>query len=113
LVNGINMRFLYLTFLFSSILFVSCEQSIEEIEKLPETERGKALYDAKCASCHGEDGMLGSSGAKDLSQSTLSDSEVKNSILYGNEKGMPPFKDQLGAEENLNLLVTYVKSLRK
>jgi len=86
---------------------------MEEIEKLPEMERGKALYDAKCVSCHGEDGKLGSSGAKDLSQSTLTDSEIKNSILYGNENGMPPFKDQLGAEENLDLLVAYVKSLRK
>jgi mono/diheme cytochrome c family protein len=107
------MRFLLFLLLTIPVLFSSCEQSIEEIEKLPETERGKALYDAKCASCHGEDGTLGSSGAKDLSQSTLTDVEIKNSILNGNEKGMPPFKDQLGAEENLKLLVAYVKSLRK
>jgi len=107
------MRFFLFLLLFVPFLLSSCQQSIEEIEKLPEMERGKALYDAKCVSCHGEDGKLGSSGAKDLSQSTLTDSEIKNSILYGNENGMPPFKDQLGAEENLDLLVAYVKSLRK
>ena len=107
------MRFALVCILGVSQMIFSCSQSIEEIEKLPETERGKALYDAKCASCHGEDGKLGSSGAKDLSQSTLTDDEIKNSVLYGNEKGMPPFKDQLGTEDNINLLVSYVKSLRK
>ena len=113
MVIGFNMRIALVCILGVAQLIFSCSQSIEEIEKLPETERGKALYDAKCASCHGEDGKLGSSGAKDLSQSTLADVEIKNCILNGNDKGMPPFKDQLGSEENLNLLVAYVKSLRK
>ena len=113
MVIGFNMRIALVCILGVTQLIFSCSQSIEEIEKLPETERGKALYDAKCASCHGEDGKLGSSGAKDLSQSTLADVEIKNCILNGNDKGMPPFKDQLGSEENLNLLVAYVKSLRK
>lgn len=113
MVNGFNMRFILKILFIVPFLFSSCSPSIEEIEKLPEAERGKALYDAKCASCHGEDGKLGSSGAKDLSQSTLADVEIKNCILNGNDKGMPPFKDQLGSEENLNLLVAYVKSLRK
>ena len=56
---------------------------------------------------------MGNSGAKDLSESTLTDQETINVILDGNEKGMPPFKDQLGSEENITLLLAYVKSLRK
>ena len=71
------------------------------------------LFQQNCASCHGVDGKMGNSGAKDLSESTLTDQETINAILYGNEKGMPPFKDQLGSEENITLLLAYVKSLRK
>ena len=50
------MRLLLKILFIVPFLFSSCSQSIEEIEKLPEAERGKALYDAKCASCHGEAG---------------------------------------------------------
>jgi cytochrome c553 len=111
--TGFSMRFTLTAFLPAILFFCSCGQSIEEIEKLPIDEKGKALYENNCASCHGVDGKMGNSGAKDLSESTLTDQETINAILYGNEKGMPPFKDQLGSEENITLLLAYVKSLRK
>jgi mono/diheme cytochrome c family protein len=49
---------------------------------------GKALYEVNCASCHGGDGKLGMSGAKDLSVSTLDTNGMKEIIIHG--KGVMP-----------------------
>ena len=49
---------------------------------------GKALYENTCASCHGSDGKLGLSGAKDLSATLLDAGAIKGIILHG--KGMMP-----------------------
>ena len=49
---------------------------------------GKALYENTCATCHGADGRLGLSGAKDLSATLLDPEGIKTVILHG--KGMMP-----------------------
>ncbi len=49
---------------------------------------GESLYKANCVLCHGSDGKLGASGAKDLSTSTMEFSEMKEIILHG--KGLMP-----------------------
>lgn len=49
---------------------------------------GASLYKANCVVCHGNDGKLGLSGAKDLSISTLGVAEMKELILHG--KGLMP-----------------------
>jgi mono/diheme cytochrome c family protein len=73
----------------------------------------KALYSIHCAVCHGVDGKLGLSNAADLSESKISDVEVKNVILNGNEKGMMPYKELITKENQVDALVEYTKSLRK
>jgi cytochrome c6 len=65
----------------------------------------------RCASCHGEDGKLGIAGAKDLSISKLTNSEI-TSIIYNGKNGMPSFGGAF-TEEQLKALVPIVKSLRK
>jgi len=49
---------------------------------------GESLYKANCVLCHGNDGKLGASGAKDLSTSTMQLAEMKEIILHG--KGLMP-----------------------
>jgi len=73
----------------------------------------KSLYVLHCEACHGMDGTKGTSGAADLSVSKLSDHEIKNTILNGNDKGMMPYKDIITSDKSVNSMVEYVKTLRK
>jgi mono/diheme cytochrome c family protein len=65
-----------------------------------------------CANCHGEDGKLGASGAKDLTLSTLTDAEVLQRINEG-KNGMPQMKSVLETKENVTAVAEYVKGMRK
>lgn len=49
---------------------------------------GKALYEANCKLCHGDNGKLGMAGAKDISVSTLDLAGLKDIIIHG--KGAMP-----------------------
>ena len=79
-----------------------------------------AIYNSKCAKCHGRDGrsktMRGRmTHSRDLSsgewQNDVSDERIFNSITNGKGK-MPSFKKKL-SENDINSLVTYVRRLRK
>lgn len=101
-------------------LFTACT-STEEVETLVadkseeqksfSEDDAKVLFSLKCASCHGADGKLGLAGAKDLSTSALTDSQIFEIIRDG-KNGMPAFGETI-PEEQLNALVSIVKSLRK
>jgi mono/diheme cytochrome c family protein len=101
---------------FSIVLFLfSCSGKNSNDAVLPgETpeEKGASLFIMHCASCHGEDGKLGASGAKDLSVSKLSDKEIEN-IINNGKNAMPPMKVLLENKENIDLVINHVKSLRK
>jgi cytochrome c oxidase cbb3-type subunit III len=76
--------------------------------------RGKSIFDLKCATCHGLDG-LGGEHAPDivrrLSMRTLSDQALLDLIHEGiTEAGMPSFAN-LG-DENDRSLVTYIRFLQ-
>ena len=67
-----------------------------------------ALYKTWCSQCHGDDGKLGLSGAKDLTVSPMTHDEKL--VIVNNGKGvMVPYKDILTAEE-IEAVVTYVES---
>jgi mono/diheme cytochrome c family protein len=72
---------------------------------------GKSIYTQYCVSCHGEDGKLGLSGAKDLSISQL-DSTGINTMVNEGKNAMTGFKTILSAEQ-VNAVSQYVKTLRK
>lgn len=101
---------------FSIVFFLfSCSGNNSNDAALPpETpqEKGASLFIMHCASCHGEDGKLGASGAKDLTMSKLSDQEIET-ILVNGKNAMPPMSVLLENKENLNLVIKHVKSLRK
>ena len=93
---------------------VSCSSSGDNvIPEPPETPEvaGENLFIMHCAACHGEDGKLGASGAKNLALSKLSDLEIKKILKIG-KNGMPPMNELLGTPENINLVITHLKKLR-
>ncbi|MEY4286374.1 MAG: hypothetical protein RL511_447 [Bacteroidota bacterium] len=115
--NGIRRRMvLKSTVLFGLFLVVfSCQSTTankEELAKQTPAEQGASLYTMHCAQCHGEDGKLGSSGAKDLSKSQLADQKVLQIIKNG-KGAMPSMKALLETEENINLVLSHVKALRR
>lgn len=83
---------------------------------------GRQLFGTNCASCHGIDGKARTPagkalGAKDLSASKLTDSEIEKQITNGvqdasGKQRMPAFKSRLTAED-ITALVAHVKSFRK
>lgn len=59
---------------------------------------GKTLYEANCKLCHGDDGKLGVSGAKDLTATTLDVNGIKEVILHGQNMMQPvPVSDDQAA----------------
>lgn len=75
-------------------------------------EDARAIYTLNCASCHGPDGTLQASNAKDLSVSKLNEGEIEEMIRKGNDKGMMPYEDMLSTPE-IKGVVKFVQNLRK
>lgn len=78
---------------------------------------GKALYDQKCAMCHGGNGvakeMWAKKGMKNLNdeawQKANADEAIAKVIAEGNSaRNMPAYKDKLSAEE----IASVVKQIR-
>ncbi len=79
-----------------------------------------AIYAKRCASCHGKDGRANTfkgklRSARNLTepkwQAEVSDERIFNSITNGRGK-MPSFGKKL-SEAEINLLVSYVRGLKK
>lgn len=88
----------------------STEEEVAAEEK-PSNRRGQLIYKQYCIICHGADGKLAVSGAKDLSISTISLEERINQVTNG--KGlMTPYKDIL-SEEQIFAVATYLEELRQ
>ncbi len=66
----------------------------------------------QCLSCHGADGKLGNSGAKDLSISKLTPEEIKE-VLSEGKGAMPPALELLADPNHMDSVVQFVQSLRK
>lgn len=72
---------------------------------------GKALYNAQCKICHGEDGTAGLSGAKNLQSSVYPDKDIRYIIESG--KNTMPKMEGIFTDQELSAMVVYVKGLRK
>lgn len=75
------------------------------------------LYTKYCMDCHGEDGTLGLSGAKDLTVSQMSLEDRINIITHGSENGrMSPFGQEHYGDLNavqIEALAKYLETLKK
>lgn len=97
------------------VLVSSCGgQEVEKVNENGEVEQlsGEVLYSNHCSNCHGADGKLGASGAKDLTQSTMTLEEVK-SLLKTGRKAMPVMKEILETEENITSVSEFVIEFQK
>jgi cytochrome c553 len=72
---------------------------------------GKALFVAQCAVCHGIDGTLELSGAKNLHESVVADDYIVN-IINNGKNTMPKMKG-LYSENEMAALKAYIKNLRE
>lgn len=98
-----------------ALLLFSCgNPSVSEMENTPNkpSHPGQELYTEHCAQCHGEDGKLGASGAKDLSTSKLNEAQTRKIILKG-KKGMPPMEYFLDTDEKVQKVIDYISTFRK
>lgn len=73
--------------------------------------KGKLIYTNTCVTCHGTDGKLGLSGAKDLSVSPLTAEQQKEQIKNG--KNSMPAYGNMYSEEEIDALVLYVGTLKQ
>ena len=90
-------------------LFFACNVKKEKTFKVEKTS-GAQIYSDRCVVCHGADGNLGVSGAKNLSISKISVDEVKMQVTNG-KGAMTPFKNILTPEE-IEAVAEYSLSLR-
>lgn len=108
-----------LVFSSACLLLTACGET-EQPEKIVKPvsnepislEDARAVYTLNCASCHGPDGTLKASNAKDLSISKMDEGEIEHMIRKGNDKGMMPYEEMLSTPE-IKGLVKFVQNLRK
>ena len=99
-------------FIFIAFIWVvACQQAPPPAKKPGEAVSGFEVYQAKCGLCHGNDGKLGISGAKDLSQSRLSLDE--RLLLIRKGKGSMPGFSSLLSEAEIEAVAKYVETLRQ
>ncbi len=69
---------------------------------------GKEVFEQKCVLCHGNDGKLGASGAKDLTLSQVNHAGVL-ALLNDGKNAMPSFKGTLSLEQ-MEAVTNYIET---
>jgi len=103
-----------LVIFFSYIFINSCQdhKKIDDYSINAESiKTGKTIFQERCTSCHGADGTLGFSGAKNLKESKKNMDEIKSQIING-KGAMNPFKNILSPEE-IDSVSLYVMTFQK
>lgn len=106
-----DVRFLIIAI---SVVLFSCSESVDRTDSNEASKHlsGSKFYDQRCAICHGEDGSLGVSEAKDLSKSNLANKQIEEIINKG-KGAMPPFKQTIESDSTLIELIEHIKTLRE
>jgi len=91
---------------------LSCADPVSEKLNNPNLPKGERLFLQNCASCHGENGDLGASGAANLTTSRLDKSSILEIISLG-KNGMPSFKGVINSASEMDSLVNYVSNLQR
>ncbi len=78
-------------------------------------ENGKAIYDSKCAMCHGKDGVAkvmakGAANFNDPKYQEANTAAAIEKVITDGKGKMPAYKDKLKPEE-IKAIAEYVKTL--
>jgi cytochrome c6 len=99
-----------------ALLLVACGETPEEHTFNPpedyQSRSGQTIYQKHCVACHGEDGKLGSGGAKDLTVSKMDSIDIV-SIIRNGKNGMSRQIQYFKSDEEIENTIDYLKSLRK
>ena len=96
-----------------SLSLFACGGNAENKTEEKQPSNGKSVYEAQCVRCHGSNGKLGLSGAKDLSTTSLTPSEMIPVITNGSNGGMmPAFKEGL-SETEIQAVADYIETTLK
>lgn len=100
-------------FILGLLFIFSCtiEKKNDSPHETTEFKSGPQIFSERCTSCHGTDGKLGFGGAKDLTASTKSLSEIIHQVTEG-KGAMAPYKNILSLEE-IHAVAEYAKTLQK
>ena len=80
-----------------------------DLDKKAPVTPGEALFKSNCTMCHGRDGKLNMSGAKDLTKSTLTEAEMIAIVTHG-KGGMAGFGKTL-TKTQVEEVVNHVRTL--
>lgn len=69
---------------------------------------GKEIFEQKCVLCHGNDGKLGASGAKDLTATQVDHTGILT-LLNEGKNAMPSFKGTLSVEQ-MEAVTNYIET---
>ena len=77
---------------------------------------GKALYDSKCAMCHGKDGVAkpmakGSANLNDPAYQAANDAAAITKVVNDGKNKMPAYKGKL-TDPEIQAIVAHVKTLK-
>lgn len=77
---------------------------------------GKALYDAKCAMCHGKDGVAksvakGSGNFNDAKWQEANGADVIEKVITDGKGKMKGYKDKMSGDE-IKAVAKYVKTIK-
>jgi cytochrome c6 len=89
--------------IFIALCLYSCVDSSKELS-------GQEIYKTRCVACHGADGRMGMSGAKDLTSSPLT-LKQRISVVTDGRKIMPSFKAVMSTEQ-IKAVVEYTMTLK-
>lgn len=93
------------------LFIASCSSEVKEAEEMNSIPDGRELYVQNCAACHGIDGKLGLSGAKDLTQTQLKEPAIYQLIEKG-KGAMPPFTGMLN-DADVRAIVEHISTFKK
>lgn len=96
--------------IFCSIALVVFSCANEQTNNTKAAINAENLYNKHCSICHGNDGKLGSGGAKDLTLSAMS-IEERISVIKNGKGGMTPFGSILNQEE-IRAVAEYLDNLK-
>jgi cytochrome c6 len=104
--------------IFSLMLLFSCAEeknrasvSAANVAEAPIAISGEQIFNKRCVSCHGQDGKMGFSGAKDLTKSSLPLTMIEMQVTHG--KGAMNGFEKILSKEEIKAVSVYAFKFRE